>query len=100
MKIDKKNLLKAPVGIRAYWVEDDSPVMLYTTYLQHDVYAAHIPSGSTEDILRFMRSVDESLRNEVYFVVTDEVSLMTIAHVYFNLPIVGFDGKNKLVIVR
>lgn len=100
MKITKKNLVKNSTTIRAYWIEDGTPVVLYTTALQHDVYVAHLPSGSTEDILRFMQNVDESLRTEVYFVVSDDINPRTIAHVYFNLPTLTSDGDNKLVIVR
>lgn len=100
MKIDKGNLLKTSISVRAYWIEDDTPVVLYTTALQHDIYVAHIPSGSTSDILRFMQNVDESLRTEVYFVVSDDINPRTIAHAYFNLPTLTSDGDNKLVIVR
>jgi hypothetical protein len=100
MKIAKRNLVKNSTVIRAYWIEDCTPVVLYTNALAHDVHVAHLPSGSTEDILRFMQNVDESLRSEVYFVVSDDIKPRTIAYVYFNLPTLTSDKNNKLIIFR
>ena len=100
MKISKRNLVKNSTAIRAYWIEDGTPVVMYTTDLQHDIYVAHIENGSTEAILRFMQNVDESLRTEVYFVVSDDIKPLTIATVYFNLPTLTNDKNNKLIIFR
>lgn len=98
MKIDNGNLLKTSTSVRAYWIEDDTPVVLYTNALAHDIYVAHIENGSTEGILRFMQNVDELLRNEVYFVVSDDINSRTIAHVYSVAPTLTSDGVNKLFI--
>lgn len=101
MKIDgNKNLLKNVVSIRAYWIEDNSEVVLHTTALQHDVCVMYIASDSTEAIVSFMQNVEKSLRTEVYFIVSNDIKPLTIAHVYFKLPTVAGGGDNKLIIVR